>query len=358
MYCDFLSWAGTAEQMEQYTKTLVSEIKEKAEWLKDHTVDTIFIGGGTPSIMEVSYLHKVIQAIKENVNLEETVEITMECNPGTVTQEKLMKYREMGINRISFGLQSSINRELKALGRIHSYEDFLQSWQWAREAGFFNLNVDLMSGIPEQTPKSFELTCKHIIDLNPEHISVYHLIIEQGTPFYDKYNEEPPMSEEMNIEIYNNTKKILVNAGYERYEISNYAKPGFECRHNLKYWSQREYVGFGVGAVSMINNIRWNNTDEYTIYCKEKKGAVEKCEEEVLGKKEQMEEFIIFGLRKIKGVSFLEFKDKFGEEMNDVFREVIKKYTELGVLQEEGEMLVFTNKGMDVSNMVLADFIL
>lgn len=355
LYCDFLSFTGAAKQREEYTKAVIREIEERIGSMEEYVVDTVFIGGGTPSVLEVSTLKQIIDALHYHSLFHEDTEFSMECNPGTVTRKKLEKYRQYGINRISFGLQSTIKEELELLGRIHTYEDFKQSYKWAREAGFTNINVDLMSGIPGQTKESFQKTCQRILTLEPEHISAYSLIVEPETPFYERYHEIPPMSEELDLEIYQYTKEVLSQVGYGRYEVSNYAKPGFECRHNMKYWSQEDTIGFGIGAASLQGNKRWKNHEDFSTYCQ---GDFRPCEEEFLSKQEQMEEYVIFGLRKIKGVSLASFEQRFSERLTDVFWEPIEKYVRMKMLETDGNSICFTTQGLEVSNLILADFMI
>lgn len=273
-YCDFLSGPQDKETIEQYVVSLLNEIHahgSNVDLVASYEVTTIFFGGGTPSILEESQIKQVMEALYDVFQIKQDAEITIEANPGTVTREKLDTYRACGINRISFGLQSASNEELKLLGRIHTYEDFLESFYLARDCGFYNINVDLISAIPKQTLVSWEETLQNVINLNPEHISAYSLIVEDGTPFAKVYGEGCPgekdlPNEEEERKIYYRTDELLKAAGYHRYEISNYAKEGKECRHNLGYWERKEYLGIGLGSASLINNVRYSNTSDLARY--------------------------------------------------------------------------------------------
>jgi oxygen-independent coproporphyrinogen-3 oxidase len=279
-------------------------------------------------------------------------------NPGTVTLKKLTTYQECGVNRLSIGLQSVNNHELKALGRIHTYEEFLETYQMAREAGFENINIDLISAIPYQTVDSWRETLKKVVALNPEHLSAYSLIIEEGTPFYERYGEgnhddELP-SEEDERQMYHDTRKILADYGYERYEISNYAKPGYECRHNLGYWERCEYLGIGVGAASLVGDQRWTQGDLLS----------DEPEVEELTRENEMEEFMFLGLRLTCGVSLDEFTRIFKRSVAEVYPGLLEKLEKDGLIYlfpdaEKGEMrMALTDFGLDVSNRVMAEFLL
>ena len=266
-YCDFLSGPASDKTIENYVEKLLEEIEAHRVQNEGSTVTTVFFGGGTPSILSGTQMTRVIEKLKEVFQIEESAEISMEANPGTVTKEKLTAYKNAGINRISFGLQSANNEDLKVLGRIHTYEEFLESFRLARECGFNNINVDLISAIPNQNMESWEKSLKKIICLNPEHISAYSLIIEEGTPFFEMYGEDSEREKELPDEeeeraIYHRTEELLNEAGYHRYEISNYAKEGKECQHNLGYWERKNYLGIGLGASSLMNNVIFKNTED------------------------------------------------------------------------------------------------
>ncbi len=362
-YCDFLSFSSSEAEQERYISALVEEIRRYDTC--HYEVDTVFIGGGTPSVLKEAFAETFFMALKENFSIQKEAEITIECNPGTVTREKLERYRELGINRLSFGLQSADNHELSLLGRIHTWEDFLLSYNMAREAGFQNINIDLMSGIPEQTVTSYEKTCEKVLALEPEHISAYSLIIEEGTPFYKRYKDYPPVDEETDRLLYMKTKEILGSAGYERYEISNYAKPGYECIHNLKYWSRDEYLGLGLGASSLIGRCRLKNPSIMAEYLKKNEGLsryskdTDYYEEALrLEKEDEMSEFMFLGLRMMKGVSKHKFHMLFGQKIKDVYPGVCKKLIRDGLLTECDEFYVLTERGIDISNYVMSQFLL
>ena len=351
-YCDFKSAPSCPKERSDYVESLCEKIRSYEEFAKAYRVVSIFVGGGTPSILEAEQMKEIFNSIKETFKLTCDAEITVEMNPGTVTSEKLITYRECGVNRLSIGLQSVNNHELKALGRIHTYEEFLETYQMAREAGFGNINIDLISAIPHQTVESWRESLEKVVELNPEHISAYSLIIEEGTPFYERYGEgkhdEELPSEEDERQMYYDTREILSSYGYERYEISNYAKPGYECRHNLGYWERCEYLGIGVGAASLIGNQRWSQGDDLN----------ESLEVEELTRENEMEEFMFLGLRKIQGVSVRKFYDVFGIAMNEIYGDVIKIMKSKGLLEEVNGFVRLTESGIDVSNYVMSEFLI
>ncbi|MDO4475997.1 MAG: radical SAM family heme chaperone HemW [Lachnospiraceae bacterium] len=368
-YCDFLSFPCTETVREQYVCQLLREIR--AFDPVGYQGVSIFFGGGTPSILEADQIGRILAAVRECFELAEDVEITIECNPGTLTKGKLEAYRSFGINRLSLGLQSAEDADLRCLGRIHSYRQFEENYHAAREAGFTNINVDLMSAIPGQTPESWETGLKKVLALKPEHISAYSLIIEEGTPFYEKYEadhearqrgETPQFlpSEEDERTMYHTTLRLLKEAGLERYEISNYAWPGFESRHNSGYWIRRDYVGFGLGASSLLGNCRMKNTEELEEYLElpfaENQPGIERT---LLTRSECMEETMFLGLRLCRGVDPKRFEDAFGETLMDVYGPVVEKLLKEELLwwTEEGT-LALTERGMDLANYVMAQFLL
>ena len=362
-YCDFLSAPATESSMEFYVAALVKEIHAHRDAMKECVVKTIFVGGGTPSILNEGQLKLIFEAIHQNFTVDESAEITIEANPGTVSREKLMCYRQVGINRISFGLQSANNEELKTLGRIHTYETFLESFHMARECGFENINVDLISAVPNQTIQSWEETLRKIVRLNPEHISAYSLIVEEGTPFASLYGEGCPKEAELPTEeeergMYQRTKAILEESGYQRYEISNYAKAGRECRHNLGYWERKEYLGVGLGSASLIENQRYKNTDCFETYLKYS-SELQKIQEEhqMLSKQEQMEEFMFLGMRKIEGVLEAEFQELFGEPVDKCYGTQIEAFERQGLLKRKEGKLSLTEEGINVSNYIFSEFL-
>ncbi len=358
-YCDFLSAPATKQVQMAYMEALQKEIKEKATEYSEWCVDTIFIGGGTPTSVPYETIVQLMETVGNAFHLEKDCEITMECNPGTVTKEAFFAYVAAGINRLSIGLQSADNGLLKTLGRIHTYEQFLDTFIWAREAGFKNINVDIMSGLPGQTLKQYEDTLRKVTGLGVEHISAYSLIVEEGTPFYKLYEEDKLTlpDEETEREMYYLTKAVLNEAGLERYEISNYAKKGCECRHNVRYWVRRDYLGLGLGAASFIADTRYKNTEWLDEYLLENK-YMEKTEVQNLSKAECMEEFMFLGLRMTEGVSKAKFLENFGTGMESVYGSVLLKLKEQGLIQEDGDSVFLTEYGLDVSNRVWVEFLL
>ncbi len=371
-YCDFLSAVSTKDQRQDYVESLCRKIRSYKDLAKVSLVSSIFLGGGTPSILTGQQVRAIFEAIRDTFCLREDAEISMEMNPGTVTRDKLTAYKACGINRLSIGLQSTDPKELRALGRIHSYDEFLESYQMAREAGFDNINVDLMSAIPFQTRESYQRTLKKVANLTPppEHISAYSLIIEDGTPFYEIYGDRegkklsaedlemfgPLPGEEEERHMYRDTIEILESFGYHRYEISNYAKEGYECRHNLGYWNRKDYLGIGSGAASLIENRRFRSPDL--------PGSEKEAEKdvEVLTKENQMEETMFLGLRTMKGVGAEKFYESFGLTLKEVYGEVIEKLVGQGLLEWEGDApldsyLRLTERGIDVSNYVMSEFL-
>lgn len=376
-YCDFLSAPADEKARDRYVQALLMEIERyQGTETADRKIKTLYIGGGTPSILSVNQLDCIIQKIKCTFNFCDDIEASMEMNPGTASKEKCRALYQMGINRLSIGLQSTNDKELNTLGRIHSYEDFLNTYTWCREAGFQNINVDLMAALPYQTVESYTTGLRKIIRLAPEHISAYSLILEEGTPFYQKYNNGcyPLPDEEQERLMYRETEQILAQAGYERYEISNYAKKGYACRHNLVYWQGGDYLGLGLGSSSYMDGVRFHNTTDFNIYVNQ--GAYVEDREE-LSVQAKMEEFMFLGLRVMAGVSGTEFEKRFGKTMEDVYGDVLRKHEEEGLLQIERkedrkeaaaaepvkgktniEKVMLTTKGVDVSNYVFADFLL
>ena len=362
-YCDFLSGPSDDATIQKYVDALCLEIKANEELAKDFEVITIFVGGGTPSVLSGEQMSQIFRALREVFEILPDAEITTEANPGTVSREKLNAYHEAGINRISFGLQSANNEDLRLLGRIHTYEEFMESYAMARECGFDNINVDLISAIPKQTLSSWEESLKKIIALNPEHISAYSLIIEEGTPFAKLYGEgtegekELP-GEEEEREIYKRTETLLNESGYQRYEISNYAKPDRECRHNLGYWECKNYLGLGLGASSLIGNMRFHNTEVLEKYLQYSKHMeVVREDEEKLDETAQMEEFVFLGMRKMKGISLEEFQTNFGKTLYECYGSNIERMKEQGLVEVANDYLYLTKEGIDVSNYVFAEIL-
>lgn len=362
-YCDFLSFADFKQQ-DKYIDYLIKEIINSSIDSSLYLVETVFIGGGTPSSIDSAYIVRIMEALKKRFALSETAEITIECNPGTVDKDKLCDYKAVGINRISFGLQSADNDELKMLGRIHTYEEFLKSYNTALECGFDNINIDVMSGLMYQSVDKYEQTLKKVCELAPSHISAYSLIVEEETPLAKKLDILegkgicPLPDENTERKMYHVTKDILSKYGYRRYEISNYAKEGFECRHNMSYWERVDYRGFGLGAASLIDESRYTNVRDFdSYYDMLDKGEEPFCESEILTKKDAMSEFMFLGLRKCDGIKKSEFFQKFGVEYDEVYSSVSEKYKKLNMLTDTKDTVCLTDEGMDVSNVIMADYL-
>lgn len=367
LYCDFLSAPANEEVRRQYMDALMREVRGRAEEYQGYLVTSAFIGGGTPSVVDAAQIEELMSTVHTCYEVASDAELTIEVNPGTVDFEKLKIYRRAGINRLSIGLQSADDKELAAMGRIHSLRQFLDTYREAREAGFANINVDVMSALPGQSLASYQRTLQKILTLSPppEHISAYSLILEEGTALFRQVMQgmlKLP-DEETDRDMYRNTKRILEHAGYRRYEISNYAKEGFACRHNMGYWNRRNYLGFGIGAASLINNIRFNNGSDMEIYLQDPLN--DRIETQKLSLKEQMEEFMFLGLRLTEGVSALRFQKQFGQSLQEVYGSVIAKNEKEGLLQQyirsvgdvQEEMLALTDFGLDVSNHVMSQFL-
>lgn len=399
-YCDFLSFAADEHTQIEYADALIREIKAYGPKCKAYNVSTIYIGGGTPSWLDENKLLEILDAIYKNFQVAKDAEISMECNPGTVTAAKLQKYREAGINRLSIGLQSADNDELKILGRIHTYEQFVKTYELARNAAFSNINVDLISGIPYQTTEKFMKTLQKVVWLKPNHISAYSLIIEKGTPFYETYKfdavrQEAGMptdvlpNEDEVYRIYKLTQDYLAKAGYVQYEISNFAQQGYECVHNIGYWTRENYLGLGLGAASLIENVRYTNTRDLYQYIAgtlqiEAQWFVAETGEPVNGvspkdkatdeawikgynlheyvgavsRKAQMEEFMFLGLRMTEGITRERFSQVFGIPIDGVYLDVLEKLKKEALIDMREGKIALTEKGADISNYVLARFLI
>ena len=392
-YCDFLSAPADLPVRISYIKKLQEEIAYYGAQYGEYQVSSIFFGGGTPTILEGYQLAAILETVKEHFNITTDAEITVECNPGTLTAGKAEKLVQAGFNRLSMGLQSADDRELQLLGRIHNFAQFLESYDLARKAGFRNINVDLMSALPGQTLKSWQDTLQKVTALRPEHISAYSLIIEEGTPFYERFAEDDRIREEgghprllpeedVERQMYELTETFLHTKGYERYEISNYAKPGYECRHNCGYWTRKDYLGLGLGASSLVEHQRFQNTSDLKTYLEQEyspqcEGQHERIAEtiqlqeetglsqtghhihiEILDKKSEMEEFMFLGLRLMAGISRQQFEKKFQVTLNSVYGEVLRKLKGEQLIEEVAGYVRLTEHGIDVSNYVLAEFLL
>ena len=353
LYCDFLSFAGLDCQA-NYTDALLRDIQTHGGTeIADPTVTSVFIGGGTPSLMPEGTYERLFSAIRERFSLAENAEITIECNPGTVTGEKLAEYRRAGINRLSFGAQSADDAELRMLGRIHTWNEVCSSVSLAREACFDNINIDLMMNLPGQTKERVLASIDRTVALGPEHISAYSLILEEGTQFYERYAEHPELlpDEDAAAETYEAAVDRLARHGYAQYEISNFAKPGFACRHNIGYWKREEYLGIGLGAASLIGTKRFSVTRDLSSYMKEL--SYESIEE--LTDRDIRNETVMLKLRMNEGIDLRYLADCFGSEYAERIGERTEQYEKQGLVEKCGSVRRFTVRGMLVSNSILAD---
>lgn len=384
-YCDFLSFPCDEKTQLAYAEALIREIEFYGQRMQDYFVTTIFVGGGTPTWLNEDKMVEILDAIYTYFQVSQDAEITLECNPGTVTMAKLEKYRRAGVNRLSIGLQSADDEELQILGRIHTFEKFVKTYEMARNAGFANINVDLISGIPYQTTEKFLHTLQKVVRLKPNHISAYSLIVEPGTPFYEAYQSDLELQEAgrptkvlpTEDEVYRMTKltqQYLAQAGFEQYEISNFAQPGFECEHNIGYWTRENYLGLGLGAASLIENVRYTNETDIDCYM-EKSNEIEMLSFEQadgstaygtnlhtavdrVARKAQMEEFMFLGLRMKDGVTRQKFQETFGIPVEGIYRDAIEHLKEEELLEMNAGRILLTEKGQDLSNYALAQFLL
>lgn len=363
-YCDFVSYSNKCSEVKEYIESLKKEIEEFD--FSNYKVTSIYIGGGTPSYIDSIYIVEILSELKEKLkcNLIEfkDIEITIEVNPGTVDAKKLNDYKKLGINRLSIGLQSTKNDILKKIGRIHTYQEFLEIYKLARETGFKNINIDLMIGIPGQKIGDLKNTLQDIIKLEPEHISVYSLIIEENTPI-EKMLENGEIKlpdEDLERNMYWYVKNTLELNGYNHYEISNFAKLGKESRHNLNCWNQEEYIGFGVAAHSYLNGIRFSNTinvEEYIQHIENNRKEENIQIEESQSLEDKKNEFMMLGFRKIQGVDIARFKEKFIDNPIFLYRENLNKLVEEGLIEVDLNHIKLTNKGIDLANLVFEEFV-
>lgn len=342
-YCDFLSFKNI-EFLNEYKTALLNEINA---FDCNYRVKSIFIGGGTPSYIDESVIAEIMKAI-EKFNINKNAEITIELNPGTITENKLSLYKDLGINRISIGLQAWQNNILKILGRIHTREEFLNNYKLATKY-FDNINIDLMFSLPNQSLEIWQETLENVTKLEPQHISAYSLIIEEGTPFYSMKLNLP--DEETDRNMYHYAIDFLNEKGFKQYEISNFAKEGKESLHNCVYWERGNYKGFGLGSASLIDNTRYKNTESLSEYIKGKTIA----EIDVLTPQNIMEEYMFLGLRMNKGISIRDFKNQFGKSVFDVYGNVFKKYSEFFVIDDR---IALNTRGIDISNTIMSEFLI
>ncbi|ETI89060.1 MAG: Oxygen-independent coproporphyrinogen III oxidase [Clostridium butyricum DORA_1] len=357
LYCDFPSYAGKESLINEYIRALNEEILRKCSKYK---IASIFVGGGTPSYLNEINLESLLKTINL-LDFKDDFEFTIECNPGTLNEEKLVLMKNYNVNRISMGLQTTNDNILKEIGRIHSFEEFKKNYNQARKAGFENINVDLMFGLPNQSMKDWKVSLEDVMSLEPDHISAYSLIIEEGTCFYNLYNNDklniPNEEEERSMYLF--TKGFLKDYGYNQYEISNYAKVNKECFHNKVYWKCNEYLGLGVSASSFVDEKRFKNIDAIKIYIEKINNNEDVTEEiHVNNINDDMEEFMFMGLRMIEGINLKIFKKRFGKDVFDIYDEVIKNNIKKGLLVVDSEKLYLSEKGIELSNYVMSDFIL
>ena len=359
-YCDFLSYPGMDhEKQVSYANDLINEIEYYGElYHNKYYVDTIFIGGGTPSLMEEALTDKIISAVRANFLVEEEAEVTIESNPKTLTRDKLAAYLEAGINRLSIGAQSLDDRLLKFMGRIHKAGDVIDTYRLARECGFQNINLDLMFAIPGQTMELWQSSLEQVIELGPEHVSFYSLQLEEGTPFFQMFKEGifTEISDELDRQMYHWALKKLGNRGYTHYEISNAAREGFACRHNLKYWSMDDYLGLGLGAHSFIDGCRFSNETDINAYIGADPNRIAVWSHHNT-EKDNISEYIFTGMRKMQGISLCDFQNRFGKELQEIYPEETQRFLKESLIKIEEGHLRFTLKGIDLSNHVLSDFV-
>ena len=357
-YCDFISYCGKDDLIEKY----VDSVKKEIEHVKIKSeITTIYIGGGTPSYIDSKFIVQILEKIKEK-NVAQDAEITIEVNPGTVTQEKLQDYIDCGINRISIGLQTTNDELLKQIGRIHNYEQFLETYKMAKKVGFKNINVDLMLGLPNQRIIDLKESLENVLKLAPKHISVYSLIVEEGTPIANKIENGKLKlpDDELERNMYWYVKNTLELNGYKHYEISNFAKKGYESKHNMNCWNQMEYVGIGSGAHSYRDITRYSNTEDIKEYIKNvQKGEFEKNRiiHEIQKEEDSKKEFMLLGLRKIDGIKISEFKNKFGDNPIYLYRNELKKLSDEKLIIIQDDNIRLSNKGIDLANLVWEEFV-
>lgn len=370
-YCDFISYEGKENLVEKYIECVKHELTEIGEQNRidyENNLDdlvlvkTVYIGGGTPSFINSKYISELLNVIKNSFTLDNDVEITLEVNPGTADEYKLKEYKDSGINRLSIGLQETHDRILKNIGRIHTYENFLNTYNLARKIGFNNINVDLMLGLPGQTLLDLNESLDNVIKLNPEHISVYSLILEEGTPLYFKVSNHQVQlpDDELERKMYWKVKEKLQKAGYIHYEISNFAKLGYESKHNLSCWNQEEYIGVGVASHSYTNNVRYSvieNVEEYIKNIDTDNEADNIIFHEKQNKDSKMQEYMLLGLRKIEGIKIQEFKNKFEIDPIVLYKNELKKLKDEGLIKIDSNSIKLTNKGLDLANIVWEEFV-
>lgn len=361
-YCDFYSCASSAK-ISDYVNALISHIKNDAPLYKDYEVDTVFFGGGTPSLLEPTDFEKIAASLRSSFKFANHCEFTIEANPCTLNKEKLISYKKSGVNRLSIGLQSAFDSELKMLGRIHSHGEFLENYSLARDCGFENISVDVMYSLPNQTVEGLIKTLDEVCKLSPEHISSYCLKIEENTVFGKIKDTLSLPSEDEEYKMYISMCELLEKHGYKQYEISNFAKEGHQSRHNLKYWQSEEYVGFGPSAHSFVNGKRYYYSPNLSSYISavEKLKTVEKIYEDTengdsLGEISKTDEYVMLKLRLSKGISKSEFFERFGTQLLEKYPKILS-FVDSGYMKESNESYSFTKKGFFVSNYILTEIL-
>ena len=359
-YCDFNSFKIDLNEKIKYLNYLGEEMKLYKEEIKNREIDSVFVGGGTPSILNENEINILFEKIKENFNIKSNAEITMECNPGTLTLNKLKVMKKSGVNRLSIGLQAVQNHHLKYIGRIHTFEEFEKNYHDAKQMGFDNINIDLMYALPNQSREDWMESLEKVVKLNPTHISAYSLILEENTELFKMYERDEfnLLDENTDIEMYEYTIDYLKSHGYNQYEISNYAKDNFECKHNVLYWKCEEYVGIGASASGYFNGIRYNNICELANYEKMILEGEKPIEwEEKLSIKDEIEESIFLGLRMNEGIQISDFKEKYNFDFEKEYKNEIEKLSKMELIEIDNNLMKLTQKGREISNSVFVEFI-
>ena len=359
-YCDFNSFKIDLNEKIKYLNYLGEEMKLYKEEIKNREIDSVFVGGGTPSILNENEINILFEKIKENFNIKSNAEITMECNPGTLTLNKLKVMKKTGVNRLSIGLQAVQNHHLKYIGRIHTFEEFEKNYHDAKQMGFDNINIDLMYALPNQSREDWMESLEKVVKLNPTHISAYSLILEENTELFKMYERDEfnLLDENTDIEMYEYTINYLKSHGYNQYEISNYAKDNFECKHNVLYWKCEEYVGIGASASGYFNGIRYNNICELDNYEKMILEGEKPIEwEEKLSIKDEIEESIFLGLRMNEGIQISDFKEKYNFDFEKEYKNEIEKLSKMELIEIDNNRMKLTQKGREISNSVFVEFI-
>ncbi|WP_406242272.1 radical SAM family heme chaperone HemW [Tissierella carlieri] len=360
-YCDFSSFVNINHKIDDYIDSLIHELSLYKERISEYNIKTIFIGGGTPSCINPKYINRILEFIYKNFRTTGLVEVTIEANPGTLDREKVRIYKKSGINRVSIGVQTLDDKLLESIGRVHKAKDFYRNYEILREENINNINVDLIFGLPNQTIDNVIDSLKKVIELGVEHISYYGLILEEGTRLYKSYIEGKILlpDEDMERLMYHKATEYLIEHGYDHYEISNYALPSYECKHNLVYWDVKPYLGIGLSSHSNMEGKRFSNTSDINIYIENLKKKILPIEdEEIIDKNTEIEEFCILGLRKISGIDKTQFKNRFSIEIEELYKDIINKHIKNGLILNDDNCIRLTKRGLDLSNLVEIDFLM